>query len=351
MGFVFRATRPLRFHRNETSVSFSNPRRRWLYHHIALASLAAGTVYLTLQYQWAKVEARKGEAATNTRICSTSLLDFLMLLPLNRMSNLMGQLAASGTLPVSWHHRAIDCYRWYYDVDMRECASENFDSFSEFYARRWLPECRPVDTSAAVISPCDGIILSVEDNVTAKSLVQVKGLHYGIEALFQVTPEDPPAGYKRVAVVVHLRMQDFHHVISPADFNCHGSVYVPGALLPTTVAGFHWLPQVLTQNERLVVYGASADGAKSTVMMALVGSTLTGKMNLTVDSRIRTNFLDPSEYAVHTSYKTQPLLKSGAPVGSFMWGSSVVLLMDVPQGQQFTHKKGDVLKAGAALLH
>ncbi|EPY26555.1 phosphatidylserine decarboxylase [Strigomonas culicis] len=231
----------------------------------------------------------------------------------------------------------------------------------------WRSEARPVDAAAALVAPCDGVLLAVEDDVTSTSLVQVKGITYSIQSLLRVPPGAPvPPGCKRVALAIHLRVGDFHHVIAPTGFCCRGSVYVPGTLLPATWEGYHYLPGVLALNERLVVHGTvaaqrptGARGSKTDrtpqegapfIGMALVGSTLSGNLKLCFDDRIRTNFLDPPDYAVHQTYSGDAFMRRGSRVGYFQWGSTVVVVADVPKEAQFVHHAAEVVKAGEPLL-
>lgn len=349
---VFRLTPTLRFFRNDRSRSFSNPARRWLYHHLIAGAFVFGAGYVVAAYQLAKWEAHRRGDASGRFVCSYGLREFLYLCPFNRLSNLIGQLAEPGPVPPWVHQTCIRFLVWYYEVDLSSSATAEFASLQDFYTRRWAQGARPIASTAVAVAPCDGEVLAVFDHVTSDSLVHVKGLTYSVRSLLRCTPRDVPHGFKRVAVVVHLRMKDYHQVISPASFVCEGCVYVPGELLPTTAAGYHWLPAVLTSNERLVVQGTSAGAAAEPpfLAMALVGSTLTGKMTLDFDRRIRTNFLDPPDYAVHMNYKPSHPLPVGEAVGTFHWGSSVVLMMDVPESTRIRCAVGQSVKAGEALF-
>ncbi|EPY35648.1 phosphatidylserine decarboxylase [Strigomonas culicis] len=84
--------------------------------------------------------------------------------------------------------------------------------------------------------------------------------------------------------------------------------------------------------------------------MALVGSTLSGNLKLCFDDRIRTNFLDPPDYAVHQTYSGDAFMRRGSRVGYFQWGSTVVVVADVPKEAQFVHHAAEVVKAGEPLL-
>lgn len=351
MSSVFARTRVLRFYKNNRTVGFSNPHRRWFYHYLFAGLGLGGLAYMAGAYQLAKAEGRRHADQRGERMCSASMVDFLCLLPFNRFSNAVGRLLEGALLPTWAHHsgiRALARYAGEPTPTEEELAA--YPTLQDYYARDWKDGERPVSSSARVVAPCDGVLLSVQEDVTERTMMHVKGLHYGIHSLFRFYPGEVPKGYKRVAYVVRLRLGDYHHVISPAHFNCAECIYVPGALLPATVGGYHWIPAVLTHNERLVVRGTSFDAQRSLVALAMVGSTLNGNLKLAFDQRVKTNFLDPPDYAVHTPYKSAPLLAAGTKVGTFYWGSAVVLLMDVPEKATLVHKAGDTIKAGEALV-
>uniref|UniRef100_A0A0A9X0A8 Phosphatidylserine decarboxylase proenzyme n=1 Tax=Lygus hesperus TaxID=30085 RepID=A0A0A9X0A8_LYGHE len=44
--------------------------------------------------------------------------------------------------------------------------------------------------------------------------------------------------------------------MAPCSFRCSESVYVPGSLFPVTAASLHYLPGVLTINERVILHGS-----------------------------------------------------------------------------------------------
>ncbi|AYU83266.1 phosphatidylserine decarboxylase, putative [Leishmania donovani] len=348
---LFRITAPLRFYKSNRGIRLSNPSRRWLYNRLFLGGIGAFGCYLTLRYQLAAWEASRNPEDGNC-LCSSDMVDFLRYMPFNLFSNVVGRLVENESVPAWVHNWFAQAVVYWYALDMSESLQKtNFETFQQFYVRDWTPKARPVDAAASVVAPCDGQVLAVNTNVESTSLVQVKGLTYGMRSLLQETP--PPLGtdtHRRVAVVLHMRNKDFHHVIAPLSFACEKSIYVPGSLLPTTAAGYHWIPAVLTLNERLVLQGRSSDKARLPVYMALVGSTLTGRITLYMDKRVRTNYLDPPAYAVHSPYASKPVVARGERLATFNWGSSVVLVMDVPKSCKPLKRAGDVVKAGEALF-
>lgn len=382
--------------------------RRWLYHYLLAGSVLAGAAYMAMRYQLAAWHARRDGDTAGAWMCSSTASDFLLMLPFNRLSNAVGTLASPGALPPQMHQRIIDLLVWWYDIARDEAEVDGaWNSLQDFYVRRWKPAARPVDDQAALVAPCDGVLLSVQDRVTGDALMQVKGLSYGLGALLRLPriPEVPP-GMRRMAVVLHMRVRDFHHVVAPADFDCQGTVYVPGGLLPTTAGGYHCIPGLLLMNERVIVHGTrSGEGNAPRVgaeegcagdectrpwcrgtsilhslrapwslfgttagaiaaipelhkreacapmlALALVGSTLSGNIRLALDPRVRTNFLDPPEFAVHSSYPAHSVVPRGGDVGTFYWGSAVVMVADIPEGARLVRQTGETVKAGEALV-
>ncbi|KAG8348275.1 putative Phosphatidylserine decarboxylase [Trypanosoma vivax] len=340
----------LSFYRNNTHRPFTNPVRRWLYHYLFGGLFLGAGLGISTQYQLAAWEARyhpqRGE-----RLCTAGMLELLTLLPFNYISNLFGHMCESTLFPVSFHHRLIDVLVWWYGVDLAEAKKETFSSLQDFFVREWKDGARML-SPFPIVAPSDGVVLSVQENVTDEQLVQVKGLSYSIRGLFHGSMPPVSEGQKRIAIVLHLRIQDFHHVITPCNFRCLEAIYIPGALMPHTSAGYHWIPAVLALNERVVLRGTLCEdwSGKGSIGIALVGGTLTGRIALHIDERIQTNFLTPPAYAIHRHYTSEPLLKKGDPLSTFYWGSSVVIVLDVPQNASISAKPGDVTKAGEALV-
>ncbi|RNF14570.1 putative phosphatidylserine decarboxylase [Trypanosoma cruzi] len=342
-------TRKLHFYKNDVTRGYTNPMRRWVYHYLFAGLAVGGGVCLWGNYQLAAWEALRHPENGN-RLCSTATLEFLLLLPLNYASRAFGCLSESGYVSESVHRFFIKAIVWWYNIDITEGKQQQFSTLQEFFVREWKSEARQL-ASAPMTMPSDGVVLSVQENVQEEQLVQVKGMTYSIRQLFHRSMGPVAEGQKRVAIVVHLRTQDYHHVIAPCAFKCKEVVYIPGALLPNTPAGFHWVPSVLCLNERVVVLGQIHDGDWcGKIGIAMVGGTLTGRIALHFDSRIQTNFLNPPEYAVHRRYTSHPLLRKGTLLSTFYWGSSVALVLDVPRETSFAVKTGDVVKAGEALI-
>lgn len=338
-------TRVSRFYKSNQSKPLIHPLRRWVPFYVVGGVVGGLTGYGVIHYFLTKREAARYGDQEGRYMCSTTTVDFLTLLPFNLVSHVLGILCGDAVLPPSVHQYLIRWITWYYGMAIPPGATYN--TLQEFYARPWGLTERIVSPTASFVSPCDGEVLSVMENVKGDELLQVKGCSYSVRSLFRLPLPDPPQPhFRRTLIVVKLRVQDYHHVIAPIQFQCEGSVYVPGALFPISQAWYHSIPGVLTLNERVIVHGNSAG---SPVYLALVGSTLTGNIKLAFDGRVRTNFLDPPDYSIFTKYKSKPLIAKGDAVGAFHWGSTVVVMADIPESTSLSIRPGSILKAGEAL--
>lgn len=345
---MFRITLARNFYRANSKKSYSNPLRRWIPFYAAGGVLGASVGYGVLRYVQLHQEVRRHGDNAGNYLCGPTMLDFLSLLPFNALSSSAGVLSSQQWLPTWIHQQFISLIVRYYGVELDEAASNTFLTFQDFYSRSWKPDARPVCEQALLVSPCDGEVLTVLEGVDSERLVQVKNCSYSFRSLFRSSPPALPKNdMKRVMIVFKLSVKDFHHVVAPCSFQCDGTVYVPGTLFPITQIFYHYIPGLLTMNERVVVHGKTSNAP---LFLALVGSTLTGNIKLTFDSRLKTNFMSPQEYDISAKYKSPLALQKGVLIGNFLWGSAVVLLTDVPKSSNLRVDCGSHVKAGEALL-
>lgn len=345
---MFRKSCLQSFYRSNSKKAFSNPLRRWVPFYVAGGVLGASVGYGALRYAQLHQEVRRHGDTAGNYLCGPTMLDFLSLLPFNAFSSAAGALSSQQWLPSWIHQQFISLIVHYYGVKIDEAASSSFLTFQEFYTRTWKPDARPVCEEALLVSPCDGEVLTVMDSIESDRLVQVKNCSYSFRSLFRSPPPaSPKKKMKRVMIVFKLSMKDFHHVVAPCSFRCQGTVYVPGTLLPISQVFYHYIPGLLSMNERVVLHGTTSSAP---LFLALVGSTLTGNIKLAFDSRLKTNFLSPQEYDISAKYKSPLALDKGVPIGNFLWGSAVVLLTDIPITSSLRVHCGSHVKAGEALL-
>lgn len=341
-------TRTTLFYKKHANKPLSHPLRRWVPFYFIGGAFGGAGAYAVYKYTLLRHEGKKFGDQAGNHLCSSGIIDLLSVLPFNLVSHCFGVLTSDNLLPPAVHHAFISWIVWWHGLSYERGSITKFQSLQSFYARSWEAGERPVSPKAVLVAPCDGTVLSFSENVTGEELVQVKGCTYPMRSLFRLKhPEPPLPRTKRVLVVIRLGMKDYHQVIAPRCFHCRGSVYVPGFLFPISPAWYHYIPGVLTLNERVVLHG-SASG--SPIFIALVGSTLKGKILLDIDRRVKTNSLDPPDYSIFTTYDPHTLLQKGSPIGRFQWGSTVVLMTDVPVHSNVRVSVGSSVKAGEPLI-
>ncbi|GAA51047.1 phosphatidylserine decarboxylase [Clonorchis sinensis] len=118
-------------------------------------------------------------------------------LPLRTTSRLVGRIARI-RLPYWMREPVFRAYGWLFKVQLSESEYRDdltkYDTISAFFLRRLASSARVVDSSACLVSPADGTVLSC-GVVKAGHLEQVKGIFYSLSGLLgpntwgRMTPE------------------------------------------------------------------------------------------------------------------------------------------------------------------
>lgn len=359
-----RTTPSLQFFKSHKKLSNWNPLKRWVYHKLFATIVVGSGTMMYASYRYAGTRSVDQESIGSST--SQQVMEFL---PFNFLSALAGSVASTPLLSAEWHQRLIDWYVWWYQVNLHEANPsrvEDYPTLESFFVRDLKEGAREVDRSSRLVCPCDGVVLQAgtAHGLTNNWMVQVKGTSFTFQNLLRSSLPPLAQGMSRRYAVIHLRAQDYHHVHSPCDITLTETVHVAGTLYPVTRSGFSWIPNILTQNERVcvagrqhnhnsaAVRGSSYPPPNDNIWIALVGGTLMGKIDLKFDARIRTNQSDAPDYAVHRVYRPgeKEDLKRGVDFARFRWGSAVVVIADVPSDEQFVVKPGDVVSLGQPLL-
>lgn len=349
------------------------------------ASAAAYVAYFPLAMWYSSSVLEENEDGRT--LASPTAVHMLEALPLDTISRAMGQLANSEFIPTWVHRRLIDLTCQLYGVDLSDVPEEAVASWrllQEFFVRRLRDGARPIDEAAFVTSPCDGELIKWGVVSKDSKMVQVKGCTYTIANLFRSSVERPNQTHtatERYYFAFRLGPQDYHRFHAPCAFRPFESVHVPGHLYPVMRAATKWLPMLYVNNERVVLNGAivgpektpeeikgkkgagpaagspaaalrAVEAAGGKLSMAFVGATCVGGIHLAMDSRIRTNMIDPPTYALHRKYAREvaPLVAKGEEVGHFTIGSAIVMVVDVPKDFPVVVTEGQLVKVGQPLI-
>lgn len=207
------------------------------------------------------------------------------------------------------------------DARVEEAAAplSDYPSFGDFFARRLREGARPLHASP-VISPCDGVV-AASGRVVDGTLVQAKGRTYSVAELLTVPSLAAGLG-GGTFMTVYLSPRDYHRVHTPVDGTLLAYHYVPGARWPVSARFTRHVDRLLAVNERVVFELSTAWGPAAVVMVAAAGVGNVWLTHLGEDSRAWHEAGEPR----HVTLPPRAL-RAGDELGSFLLGSTVVLLL------------------------
>jgi len=251
------------------------------------------------------------------------LLPLVRALPQNAVSRLAGH-AAELPLPAVVWHPLIRLFAGSFGVNLAEAERPvtGYSTLADFFARRLKPGLRPLDPDpAALVSPTDGVIRSC-GRIDGATLEQIKGIRYSLDTLL-LDPDRAGAFRGGSFATFYLSPRDYHRIHAPLDGRVTGYQYVPGGLLPVNSLTIDRVPGLFTLNERLVAY---LDTDAGRVAVVMIGAMIVGRVRVTFDE-VQTN--DPGGKMVYgESYDAPVAFERGEELGSFEFGSTVVLLFE-----------------------
>lgn len=274
-------------------------------------------------------------------------LRLLRLYPKKIGSALVGW-AADLTLPMSTRPMLLGGFARRYGVNMEdaEFPLEQYRSLQALFTRRLRPGIRPQDEiiPGFINSPVDGRIIAY-GCVEKGMAIQAKGLPYRITELLKHDADAQrfEGGY---FMTLYLAPKDYHRIHVPFQGRVSAVGRVEGELWPVNEASTANVGQLYERNRRAtwVATGSGVDEGLE-VAAILVGATHVG--GVLIDERWKEGRELPKDGAY--SVPNLPC-QSGDDLGTFAFGSTVVLLIGGPKVGTWkaTRTDGDV-KVGQRL--
>ena len=245
------------------------------------------------------------------------------LAPKKAITQLAGKLANMHcgfltTAVIKWFVRR-------YQVNMSEAANpdvESYKTFNAFFTRSLKKDVRPI-TVVDFICPVDGAISQL-GNIEADQIFQAKGHLYSTLELLAGNRGLASKFSNGLFACLYLSPKDYHRIHMPCDGKLISMTYVPGDLFsvnPNTAAN---VPNLFARNERVVCeFDSKTHG---TFAMVLVGATIVGSV-----STVWHGIVNPprsKDISKHDYQNEQVLLKQGEEMGSFLLGSTVIMLFE-----------------------
>ena len=229
---------------------------------------------------------------------------------------------------------------------------ESFPTWNHFFGRRIIP--RPIDTTeGALLAPADSKVLSVMEIKSDEALV-VKGINYSLGNFLsgkfgRVYDEADLAKLHRkkhtklYSVIFYLAPRDYHRYHSMAECTVTQIVHVRGLLFPVKESYLEKVPGVYEINERVMLKGYWQGG---TLVQSYVGATNVGSISINKDpSILTTGHPDKDSPLIHKK-NIEFGLKAGEEVGRFLMGSSVVVIVEVPENFKWEIQAGQTVRYG-----
>jgi phosphatidylserine decarboxylase len=216
-----------------------------------------------------------------------------------------------------------------------------YDTFGDFFARKLRPGVRPIDSNeSTVISPCDGVV-AARGIAADGELLQAKGLNYRLEDLVV----DKTMAARLIDgpyATIYLSPRDYHRVHAPVDAHLVAYDYVPGELWPVNLKVAARRANLLSRNERVVIWLDSPRlGVIAVVMVAATG---VGNIRL-AHAEDSVTWRRAGELR---RIELNEQVKRGDELGAFRLGSTVVMCFE-PGSVQLEGEVGQAVRFGERL--
>ncbi|SCE97969.1 archaetidylserine decarboxylase [Micromonospora mirobrigensis] len=270
------------------------------------------------------------------------LILVLSVLPKHALSRGAGWLATR-TVPVPWRGPAYRSYSRIFGARPEEAALplEQYPTVNAFFTRTLRPGLRPL-ASDAIVSPVDATV-GAYGTVDSDTLVQAKGRNYSLAAL--LGDRELAHRFERgTYATFYLSPKDYHRIHFPVSGNVTAATYIPGELWPVNVAAVANVANLFAVNERIVVEVDGERGGRMAIVA--VGATMVGMTRLAFDD-LHTNAR--RRQVQHRRYDPPVAVETGAALGHFEFGSTVVLVCSRDAGTIEPLADGATVRMGERL--
>lgn len=268
----------------------------------------------------------------------------LYWLPKNMLSHCAGYLVGI-RLP---RFLAIAINSWFarfFAINLEESEKplDHYPSLQEFFIRRLKPGARPIAQGNVIVSPCDGLVCQI-GSINEGSLIQAKGKYYSLKDLV-LDEQLENKFYDGHFITIYLSPKDYHRFHAPISAVVQKTIHVPGALWPVNQWAVHNVEQLFCKNERMITFMTHE---KNNLHMAhiAVGAYMVGKIELEYLKWEQNKHMKTKNYFIeHQGI----MLEAGQEMGRFMFGSTIVLLMERGLVADWAVKNSSFIKMGECL--
>jgi phosphatidylserine decarboxylase len=227
-------------------------------------------------------------------------------------------------------------------LDEVELPLEEYESFSQFFARRLSAGARPIHAEpAAIVAPCDGKVAAL-GVVTEGRMIQAKGRDYALAQLLG----DEALSAKLMGgpyVTIYLSPANYHRVHAPISADLVGYSHMPGTLFPVNDLFSRSVEGLMATNERVVFHLRTEVGMVAVVMVAAIGVS---NIEITHDA-LETRYLRRRKRSPHRVDFERPIpVERGEELGIFHLGSTTILIFEPNRIHSSSLRVGDTVQLG-----
>ena len=281
------------------------------------------------------------------------VLQLVKILPQNLISYLMGRFMELRISHPYWAGKARVWFVSFFGIDMKEAEFplDRYTTLQSVFTRRLQADARPAH--GPFCSPADGM-LTRSGPVVGESLHLAKGNRYSLGELLYGEAKHAAPFVSGWSCTIYLAPHNYHRVHAPVAGILTAIRYIPGKLWPVAPFFAKHLPRLFVENER-VVFDIQTEKGHAYVVM--VGALNVGK--------IAPTHMDPPFYSNNLERLLQipPVTQSacarkvelGEELGTFMLGSTVIVLLDHAEAEGYlssivSTSHATAIKMGASLL-
>ncbi len=223
------------------------------------------------------------------------------------------------------------------DLSDAEKSVDQYRSLEDLFTRALKAGARSIQGD--MVAPCDS---SLRQSLPVESgqLLQAKGLYYNVDELLCLNESEKKDFQPSWFCSFYLAPHNYHRVHSPFKGQLCSARYVPGELWPVNESFVNIVPRLFSRNERVVFELAHANGGKAYLVM--VGALHVGRIQINGVDSFQSNDLDRQfRNAKPRVFSFSPYreIEAGDELGTFMLGSSVILVFDETFAKSFRFKK------------
>ena len=251
----------------------------------------------------------------------------LGLVPQNALSFALGAMVRL-KLPAPVQKPLNRAFVGLFKINMSEAERplESYETIEDIFTRALKPEQRAIE--GQYVSSADGVLEMSRPATSGGEAIQAKGITYSLSEL--INGKASSSVDARWYTTVYLAPHNYHRVHSPFSGQIKGLRYIPGRLWPVNRPAVRAVSQLFCRNERLVFDYELEGGARAWVVM--VGAFNVGRMATPLKPDFVTNaahsLLKVGHDPVEMSLKTPVAVKAGDEIGTFMLGSTTVVVLD-----------------------